>query len=184
MTYQHNQPQAHYHGAPGQGAPAQGGYAQRPGAPAPAPADDGLDGIPMQKTNTGVIIAIVAGVLLVGGVIGYSVFGGKKTSSKDVEELKAKVAASAEGPQLSAKEQQAHLLTTRKALEKFEAEEAERKKAEEAKKAEEEEKQKKAEATKAAAAAGPAPVSGAAAKKAGSTLDSIGADYANQLGGN
>jgi ABC-type Na+ efflux pump permease subunit len=184
MTYQHNQPQGHYHGAPGQGAPAQGGYAQQQRAPAPAPADDGLGGIPMQKTNTGLIIAIAVGVLLVGGVIGYSMFGGKKTSSKEVEQLKAKVAGSAEGSQLSAKEQREHLLTTRKALAKFEAEEAERKKAEDAKKAEEEEQKKKAEAAKAAAAAGPAPVTGAAAKKAGSSLDSIGADYASQLGGN
>ncbi len=184
MTYQHNQPQAPYHGAPGQGAPAQGGYAQQRGAPAPAPADDGFDGIPMQKTNTVLIIAIAAGVLLIGSVIGYSMFGGKKTSSKDVEQLKAQAAASAGDTQLSAKEQREHLITTRKALEKFEAEEAERKQAEDAKKAEAEEAKKKAEAAKAAAAAGPAPVSGAAAKKAGSSLDSIGADYASQLGGN
>jgi len=187
MTYQHNQPQAQQYGpysAPGQGAPAHGGYAQQGGARAPAPAGDGLDGIPMQKTKPGLIIAIVLGVLLVGGVVGWSVFGGKKTSSKDVEQLKAKAAASGENTELSAKEQRDHLLTTRKALEKFEAEEAERKKAEDAKKAEEEAEKKKAEAAKAAAAAGPAPVSGAAAKKAGSALDSIGADYASQLGGN
>ena len=185
MTYQHNQPPGHYQGAPGQGAPAQGGYyGQQVRAPAPAPVDDGFEGIPMQKTKPGMIIAIVAGVLVVGGVIGYSLFGGKKTSSKDVEQLKAQVAASSQGPQLTAKEQQEHLATTRKALEKFEAAEAERKKEEAAKKAQEEEEKKKAEAAKAAAAAGPAPVSGTAAKKAGSALDSIGSDYANQLGGN
>ena len=184
MSYRHNQPQAPYHGAPGQGAPGQGGYAQHGRAPAPAPADDGFDGIPMQKAKPGLIIAIAAGVLLVGGVIGYTVFGGKKASSKDVEDLKARVAASAEGAGMTAKEQREHLITTRKALEKFEAEEAELKRAEEAKKAQAEEEKKKAEAAKAAAAAGPAPVSGAAAKKAGSSLDSIGADYASQIGGN
>jgi hypothetical protein len=137
----------------------------------------------MKKSSPVLIVAIAVGVLAVGGVVAWSVFGGKKTSSKEVEDLKAKVAASADGDQLSSKEQLEHIRRTRAAMEKYEAEEKQREAAEAAKKQAEEEAAKSKEAAK-SGGGGPAPVSGGAAKKAGSDLDSIGADYASQLGGN
>ena len=176
MSYQQpNQPNYQYQGAQQQAAPMQA-------RPAPRPAADELDAIPMQKTKPGLIIAIVVGALVVIGVTAWSMSGKKKTSAKDIQQMNAQGAQS--GDTLSVKDQQRfQAMAGRAEAEAAEAEKKEKAAAAAKAQADEEEK-KKAEAAKAGGAAGPAPVSGTAAKKASSGLDSIGADYASKLGGN
>ena len=140
--------------------------ADDPKKKAAEPADDGLDVIPVNKAPVGLIIGVVIGVLVVGGTIAWSMAGGKGKSSHET-------AAAASGETLSKAELQQrreHMEMTQRALAKAE-EAAKAKKAEEdAKKAEEDEKQQ-AEATK--GSSGPAPVTGAAAKKTSGDLDNV-----------
>ena len=186
-----NPPNPQHPGAQGPGGRPPGPAYSHGGAPGHAAArpaargaNDGLDAIPMKKSSPLLIVAIAAGVVVVGGVLAWSVFGGKKTSAKEVEDLKAKVAASAEGSTLTTKEQLEHIRRTRAAMEKYEQDEKQREAEEAAKKQAEEEAEAKKKSAAAAPGGGPAPVSGAAAKKAADSLDSIGADYASKLGGN
>jgi hypothetical protein len=175
MSYQQpNQPNYQYPG----GQPQQAAMQPRPARP---PADD-LDAIPMQKTKPGLIIAIVAGVAVVIAVTAWSMSGKKKTSAKDIQQMQAQGAAT--GETLSVKDQQRFQAMAGVAEAKAAEEAKKEKAAADAKKAAEDEEKAKTEAAKAGGAAGPAPVSGTAAKKASSGLDSIGADYASKLGGN
>ena len=180
---------------PGGAAAKPAGRAARPvgaaakperGAARSAP-DDGLDAIPMQKTNPTMIVAAVVGVAILIGLIAFVSWGGKQSSEKKVEELKARAdQAGSSNPRTTLKQHREHLAMTERALKKFEQEEKEKKEAEAAKKAadqEEEERKKRV----AAAAARPAPgaprVSGAAAKKQADSLDGIGKDIAAELSG-
>lgn len=142
---------------------------------APATAEEGLDALPMNKTPVGLIVGIVVGVLLIGGTLAFTMGGGKGKSA----------AASAAAPPVESaltkeqlKEQREFLQMTERAMAR--AEEAKQAKAaeDEAKKAEAEAAEKPADK---AAPSGPAPVQGAAAKKAASDLDSLGDDIVTGL---
>lgn len=163
-----------------------------PNRPPPRAADDGLDAIPMKKSNPLLLGAIIGAVVLVIAVVALSTRGKKSGSDKTPA-----AAVSAEQDPLAnmtPEERRRHLEITRKSLEKVaekEAADEAKKKAEEAAKAE--------EASKTAAASpGGAPVSGNAPaapdepakpkaptktqKKQADDLDKLGSDIAGQLG--
>jgi len=126
--------------------------------------------IPVNKTPIGLIVGVLVAVLLVGGALYWSMNGSK---SKSARAGTAPVASQQGLSKAELEKQREHVAMTQRALAKAE-EAAEAKKAEEeAKKAEEEEK-KTAEAAKGKpGAGGPAPVSGAAAKKTSGDLDNV-----------
>jgi len=137
---------------------------------APAPADDGLDVIPVNKTPVGLIIGVLVAVLLVGGTLYWSMKG---TKSKPAHAGTAPAASEQGLSKAELEKQREHVAMTQRALAKAE-QAAEAKKAEEEAKKAEEEENKQAEAAKAKpGAGGPAPVSGVAAKKASGDLDNV-----------
>jgi hypothetical protein len=134
---------------------------------APVSADDGLDVIPVNKTPVGLIVGVVLGVLVVGGTIAWSMGGGRGKAAHEG----APPAVASEGlSKEELKQRREHIEMTQRALAKAE-EAAKAKQAEEdAKKAKKEEE----EATQPAkGSGGPAPVSGAAAKKTSGDLDNV-----------
>jgi hypothetical protein len=161
--------------------PARGERAAARARRAPA-AEEPLDTIPMHKTGWGTIIGVLAVALVVGGVAAYSLMGGKKRSSKDVEQLKVQALQSARPEQdLSVTEQRQHIAISRRAMKQVESEEQQKQAEQGAKQAAETEStEQKAAAAKPKTAV---PATGAKAKKAASSLEAIGDDIATQLGG-
>ena len=143
---------------------------------APSPSDEQLDVIPMNKTSPGLVIGIVAGVLIVGGTLTFALRGkGKSAAQPRVE---TSVAAPETNDKEEAKKRLEHIAMTKRAMEAAEVKKKEQEAEEAAKKAAEEE-----EAAKPTPAGpqGPAPVTGAAAKKTASDLDSMSDDILSGL---
>jgi hypothetical protein len=84
-------------------------------APGPKPADDGLDKIPMQKANPAWVVAGVVIVLVLGGLVGFSLFRGKKSTTAAALP-NASLSAEPENAQLLQKAQREHAAMTQRAL--------------------------------------------------------------------
>jgi len=162
------------------------------------PRDDLADAIPMNKTKPTTILLALAGVTVVGGALAFTFTrGGEKKINPNAE------GATAPTTTMTPEEQKRHLEITRKSLEAFEKQEAEK---QQKKQAEPESAPATAPAAEHAApkagsrsaggtvaAAGPARPAAApppepakppkkANKKAMGDLDGLGSDIAGQLG--
>jgi hypothetical protein len=184
MGYQqsHPNPQRSRTGALDAGVPARVGGTREPSRRKLA-ADELLDTIPMRRTGLGTILAIVAAVLVIGGLAAYSVFGGKGTGSDQVQQIKAKAARSAEpASDLSLEEQREHIAISRRAMQQVQSEE-QHKQGERAAEQGGAAGQTKIHKETPAQAGPRAPVTGTKANKAAGSLEAIGDDIASQLGG-
>jgi hypothetical protein len=184
MGYQqsHPNPQQSRAGAADGGAPARGGGAPALRRRGPG-VDEPLDTIPMRKTGLGTVLAIAVAVLVIGGVAAYSVFSGRQTDADHIRQFKAKAPRSAEpGSDMSLKEQREHIAISRRAMQQVQTEEQQKQVEQTAKQAAEADQANNHKETPAKAGPG-APVTGAKANKAASSLEAIGDDIASQLGG-
>lgn len=144
-----------------------------------------VDAIPMKKSSPTMVIAIVGGLVLVGGVVAFTMMGGK--DKQTVSPSAAQPASTGEGA-MTPEEQKRHLEITQKSLAVWK----EQKKAEDEKKQAAEEAAKEKEAAAAAPVAvhgggGSAPPAAPAKPKAPpkkqmDELDGLGSDIAGQLG--
>ena len=136
----------------------------------PQPVDDGLDKIPMQKASPVWVVAGVVLVVVIGGLVAFSLFSGKKATTAAAQ---ATASLSAEPEtQVDQKAQREHAAMTQRALAALE----EKKKEEQAKAPEVASDQPEAEKPKAAAkksGGGPAP--------AADKLKELGASIESQL---
>jgi ABC-type transport system involved in cytochrome bd biosynthesis fused ATPase/permease subunit len=148
--------------------------------------DEDLDAIPMKKTSSTTIFAIVGALALVGGVVVFTMRGGDG-KAKAAAAAPEPAATAADTAKMTAEEYKKHLEITQKSIAglKEQEEEAAKKKA-----AEEEAKAKEASAAgvvRAPGAAAPAGEEGAApapkkpSKKQMDDLQGLG-DIASQLG--
>ncbi len=148
------------------------------------------DGIPMQKANTSTWIAVGVGAVVVIGLAIFS-FSGSEAKKAKAQEISSEPAGAPAEHQMTAKEHQAHLLKTQKALAAAEhAEALEKQAAEEAAakaKMAAEEANAEAEASSGAkvasrsAATPKTTVSKQQSKKKMDSLDSLGADITSAL---
>jgi hypothetical protein len=84
--------------------------------PGPKPADDGLDKIPMQKASPVWVVAGVVVVLVLGGLVGFSLFGGKRSTTAAALPNASLSAEPETNSQLDLKAQREHAAMTQRAL--------------------------------------------------------------------